>query len=121
MKLILSPKLKRFLIQQKWVVGGFLISAVFLIGVSFTFLADAIYFNDPRHQNVQLKAWMTPRYLALSYDLPRPVVMELLGIEKGSGPPGRLDRLSESLGLTLDELTEKAREAKKAYMEKADD
>lgn len=121
MKQILSPKLRRFLKQQKWVVAGFLVSTVFLIGVSATFLADAIYFNDPRHQNEELKAWMTPRYLALSYDLPRPLVMELLEIEKGSGRSGRLDRLSESLGLTLEELTEKVRLAKKAYLENADD
>jgi hypothetical protein len=113
----LSPKFYRFLKAQRWTVAGLLLSVIALITVSVSFLAESIYFNDPRHKNVELEAWMTPRYMALSYDLPRPVVRELLGIEEGEDFPRRLDRLADALGITLEELTVKVRAAKAAYEE----
>ena len=64
---------------------------------------------------------MTPRYVALSYDLPPPVVRELLGIEKGVNRPGRLDRIADNLGLSLDELTERVRQAAAQHKDKAGD
>ena len=113
----MKSKIYRFIESNKWIVAGLLISLITLVSVSVTFLADAVYFNDPRHKNVELQAWMTPRYVTLSYELPRPIVLELLGIEEGKKSPRRLDRLAESLGITLEELTEKVRIAKKAYLE----
>ena len=113
----MKPKFYRFIKSNKWFVAGLLVSLITLISVTVTLLADAVYFNDPRHKNVELEAWMTPRYVTLSYELPRPIVLELLGIEEGKKFPRRLDRLAESLGITLEELTEKVRIAKKAYLE----
>ena len=92
-----------------------------VIILSITMLADAVYFNDPRHRDESLKAWMTPRYVALSYDLPPPVVRELLGIEKGADHPRRLDRLAENMGLSLDELTQKIRQASAQLREQTGD
>lgn len=117
----MSPKLNSFLQAQKWTIAGLVISLAALVTVSVTFLADAIYFNDPRHQNADLKPWMTPRYIGLSYDLPRPVVMEILEIEEGSKFPKRLDRLANKLDITLEELTEKVRTAKADYEENSND
>lgn len=88
-----------------------MVSFLAVVTLSITLLADAVYFNDPRHREESLKAWMTPRYVSLSYDLPPPVVRELFGIEKGADHPRRLDRLAENVGLSLDELTEKVRQA----------
>jgi len=118
---MLSPKFYRFLKEQRWFVAGFLVSLVAFIGISFTFLADAIYFNDPRHQNVALKKWMTPRYVVLSYELPREVVFDTLGIKRAPGQPRRMDRIAESQGLTLEELTAKIRAAKASYQETTSD
>lgn len=117
----MSPKLYRFLKAQRWTVIGLLLSVIALVPVSVSFLAESIYFNDPQHKNVKLEAWMTSRYMALSYELPRPVVLEILGIEQGSDFPRRLDHLAESLGMTLEELTEKMRAAKAAYQEQSID
>ncbi|PWQ95577.1 hypothetical protein [Leucothrix pacifica] len=84
-------------------------------------LKVSLFFNDPRHQNVDLQPWVTPRYIGLSYDLPRPVVMEILEIEEGSKFPKRLDRLANKLDITLEELTEKVRAAKADYEENSND
>ena len=119
--MILNPKLSRFLSEHRWATAGLALSLTILIGVSSTLLADAIYFNDPAHKDVELKSWMTPRYVALSYELPRPVMMEVLGIEEGDDFPRRIDRLAASLGLSLEELTAKVRAAKVSYLESGND
>ena len=117
----LNPKLIRFMKARRWEFAGLLLSVIFLITIIFSFLADAIYFNDPRHKNAELKAWMTPRYISLSYELPRPIVLELLGIKEDENFPKRLDRLSEKLGITLEELTVKVRDLKTNYVESEND
>lgn len=111
MSIVRDTKLHRFILEQKWACAGLILSLIALLTLTFNNLAEAIYFDDPRHQNVQLKAWMTPRYIGMSYDLPRVEVLNLLEIEEGSNFPKRLDRDAERLGITLDELTAKVREA----------
>jgi len=44
---------------------------------SVTFL---IYWSDPSHRNQSLEAWMTPRYIAHSHDVPLDMVSETLGL-----------------------------------------
>jgi len=78
---------------------------------------DFIYFNDPRHQDVDLKEWMTPRYIGMSYDLPRPLVLEILGLPETGGPRRSLGRIAADQNLTLEELTELVRKSADAYRE----
>ena len=107
----------RKFVRQHWLpIGGFVLSLAFALWFGFTFLADAIYFNDPRHKDVALKRWMTPRYVVLSYDLPRSVVAEIL--ELGPPPEGRRRRMGDiaaEKGISLDELTMLVRSAATAY------
>lgn len=116
-----QKKLYRFILTQKWAVAGFVLSMIVAVTLTFTQLAEAIYFDDPRHKNVELRPWMTPRYIGLSYDLPRAVVFDLLEIEEGSNFPKRLDRLAERLGITLDELTALVREVAASQGESSSD
>lgn len=121
LKSSLNPKLIRFINARRWEFAGLLLSLIALVTITFSFLTDAVYFNDPRHKNVELEAWMTPRYISLSYELPRPMVLDLLGLEEGTNFPKRLDRLSENLGFTLEELTLKVRDLKTNYVESDND
>ena len=76
---------------------------------------DFLYFNDPRHQDEALKAWMTPRYVGMSYDLPRPVVGEIFGLTEG-GPRGMTMRtIAAEQNMSLDALTDKVRAAAEAF------
>lgn len=67
---------------------------------------DIIYFNDPRHQDQALKGWITPRYVSMSYELPKRVVDDVLGLERDEGRGKRLSDIAASLGVDLDELTQ---------------
>lgn len=112
------PKLKKFA-RRYWIqLSAFILSAGFALFFGLTFMADAIYFNDPRHKDGALKNWMTPRYIVLSYDLPHEFVVDTLGIteeERGTRP--RMKDIAERMDITLDELTTKVREAAKTYRE----
>jgi hypothetical protein len=99
----------RFIVAQKWACLGLLLSVVAAF-IASTYLAQAIYFDDPKHQNVTLRAWMTPRYVAHSYDVPRRVVIKTLEIaDEEDDHPRRMDVLAQRLELSLPELTEKLR------------
>ena len=92
-----------------------------LIGLALWFaghaVADAVYFNDPRNVDVDLKPWMTPRYVVLTYDLPRPLVIETLGLDPVADQGIRLGRLAQERDITLEELTETVRAAAALYRE----
>ncbi len=66
--------------------------------------ASWIYWNDPTHIDQPIEGWMTPRYVAMSWDVPRDVMMDALRIGKsGEGPPN-LERLAEARGIPLETL-----------------
>jgi hypothetical protein len=118
-----STTLFKFASAHKLAVLGFVSSVVAVVVLSSTILADAIYFNDPRHQDVELQSWMTPRYVCLSYDLPRPLMKEILGIEEEDfdGRPRRLDHYADNIGVSLGELTNIVRIAATAHRVQDDD
>ncbi|MBU2993636.1 hypothetical protein Q4555_12640 [Octadecabacter sp. 1_MG-2023] len=68
-------------------------------------VSSAIYWNDPAHQNQQLAGWMTPRYVAQSYHLPREYMVEALFIDPDA-PPRRisLDAIANANGVSLADL-----------------
>lgn len=119
--LLAEKKYHRFIVEQKWACLGFFLSIIAAVFISATYLADAIYFDDPRHQNVELRAWMTPRYVALSYDLPRSVVLSILGIQPETNFSTGMDSLAQNLGLTLEELTVKVKTEAEVYRELSND
>ncbi len=93
------------------------VSTLVAVWFAFGFVMRMVYFNDPRHQDEALKAWMTPRYVVMSYDLPRPLVAEVLDLPEGG--PGRLTLgdISERTGLPLEVLTQKVRDAAARHRE----
>lgn len=79
------------------------------------FVLNVIYFNDPKHQDADLKPWMTPRYVVMSYDLPRHIVADVLDLPP-SGPGSlKLGTIANDMGLSLNELTIRVREAAVAF------
>lgn len=105
-------------IRQNWLlVGLFLGSISVALWFAFHTITDALYFNDPRNVDVALKPWMTPRYVVLTYDLPRPLVMELLEVDPDNDRGIRLGRLARERNISMDDLTALVRDAATAYRE----
>ena len=110
-----SPQLRTFA-RRNW-LSLLALSVAALVGLwlCVSMVADFIYFNDPRHQDEALKPWMTPRYVGLSYALPRPVVAEALGLTVETLHGQRMTDIADSLDLDLDALTERVRSAAEAH------
>ncbi len=94
------------------VAGYFAVNAV----------AAAIYWNDPRHQDQALAGWMTPRYVAQSYDLPPRILGPALFFEPGDPPRRRrLEDIASANNVTLEELQQRVIEAAAAFRDGRDD
>ncbi|SMX32010.1 hypothetical protein [Octadecabacter ascidiaceicola] len=98
------------MIKHLWQTNRLALMAfVVALGALFYFggktISSAIYWMDPAHQEQPLAGWMTPRYVALSYKLPREYVLEALFIGPDA-PPHRvsLETIAQENNVTLAEL-----------------
>ncbi|WP_406870343.1 hypothetical protein ABEB22_11620 [Thioclava sp. 'Guangxiensis'] len=89
-----------------------LLSIVFLLAVVLTAnfawhtIDRAIYWADPDHHERSPESWMTPRYIARSWDLPQSQVEALLQLSGTTSPQRkqRLRDLARAEGIPVDEL-----------------
>lgn len=86
------------------VLLGAALAAILFFGIRLG--ADWLYWNDPAHRDQNISGWMTPRYVAMSWDVPRPVMIEILDLQPREGRPMNLRDLAEERGMTLAELVE---------------
>lgn len=74
-----------------------------------------IYWADPAHHDQPLEGWMTPRYVAHSYDLPPELVREALELEPEIGKRRTLAEIARESNLTLDEIALRITKAAEAH------
>jgi len=85
-------------------------------------IAAAVYWNDPRHQDQPLADWMTPRYVAQSYDIPPDVLGPALFIDPTEPPKRlRLEDIATANGVTLETLQQRITEATATFRASRDD
>lgn len=75
----------------------------------------SLYWSDPAHQDQPLEGWMTPRYVALSYDLPPGTVREALELEAVDGERRTLEEIVETSDLTLEEMQRRIDQAVRSH------
>lgn len=80
-----------------------------LLGASglfgFKTVRAALYWADPAHKEQPLAGWMTPRYVARSYDLPPEYLDEALFLDPQQAPRRiSLDEIATRNSVTLDDL-----------------
>jgi len=111
----MPPLLGPFLRQNWPIIAVLMLALVAALWFGGLLVAEFVYFNDPRHQDSDLKAWMTPKYVVMSYDLPRQVVADALGLEGPDQRGMRMREIADQMGLTLSELTERVRASAAAF------
>jgi hypothetical protein len=71
----------------------------------FKTVSAAIYWADPAHQEEPLAGWMTPRYVARSYQLPPALLGEALFFNPEQAPRRvSLAEIAAQNAVTLDDL-----------------
>ena len=75
-----------------------------------------VYWMDPAHQDQRIEGWMTPRYIANSYKIPRDVLGEALFLStEAPKRPTKLSTIASENGLTLEELQDRIDSATAAH------
>ncbi len=99
----------RTLIRRMWRAApvATVVLAVALAATVFFGLRTArhwVYWNDPAHRDQAVAGWMTPGYIAHSWQVPREVVTQAIGLERRPEGPRNLDRLAQNQGRSVDDL-----------------
>lgn len=95
-------------------VGVLCVAGYFAI----TTLTAMIYWMDPAHQDQPLAGWMTPRYVAMSYEIPPEVLGPALFLDRDAPPRRmRLTDIAAENGISIDELQERIDTATAAFRE----
>lgn len=106
-----------FLIRNHWLAFGLFVSAT---AVALFFLAQLamqmIWFNDPKHRDQQIAGWMTPRYVAMSYRLPRQMMRDVLELSpEQMGRRMTLQELATERGTSVEALSVMLMDAVEAH------
>jgi hypothetical protein len=115
-------RIKTLWTQHRMAFAAFLTLLCVACYFAFNAIAAAVYWNDPRHQDQPLTAWMTPRYVAQSYNIPPKVIGYALFFDPTNAPRRRrLDDIAAANGVTLDALQKRVTEATTIFRASQDD
>lgn len=71
-------------------------------------VSQMIYWSDPAKLEQPLQGWMTPRYVARSYEVPPDVVQRAFDLERPTIPRRMsLETIAAQRGITLQEMQSK--------------
>ncbi|SNY91943.1 hypothetical protein SAMN04515647_2185 [Cohaesibacter sp. ES.047] len=107
--------LRYFWKEQPVALSALILALCVLVFFGARFAMSFIYFQDPTHRNETLQKWMTPKYVGMSYRLPRDVIHDVMQLEDFEGKRIKLEDVAERMGITLKELEQRVRAAKRAY------
>jgi len=85
---------------------GFALALVVAVVFAVRLALFTIYWSDPAHRDQPIEGWMTPRYVAQSYDVDPDVIRALLALpaEAAANRRPTLERLAEAEGVPLPDL-----------------
>lgn len=97
--------------NHKIATSVFVIACLAALFFAVRLTVFTIYWSDPAHRDLPLEAWMTPGYVAMSWDVPREVVGEALGLDPDSGARKSLEDLAAERGVPVAALADAIRTA----------
>jgi len=98
-------KLAQLWQEHRWWLLAFVAACGLTLFFGIRTVVFTLYWMDPAHQDQPIRAWMPPRYVALSYDLPPEVLGPVLGLSPDAAHGDwTMATLAARQGLTLAEL-----------------
>jgi len=90
--------------EHRLLALAFSLALVVTIFFALRTVVFVIYWSDPAHRNQPLEGWMTPRYIAYSYDLTDEQMTAVMGDVPELGRRPTLERIADARGLTMAQL-----------------
>jgi hypothetical protein len=87
-----------------WISGAFLAALALTLFFGTRMVLFTIYWSDPAHRDQALQGWMTPGYVAQSWDVPREALARALGPLAEPGKRMTLDRIAAENDVPLDQV-----------------
>lgn len=100
--------------RHRWLLIGFVLTVALAVFFGVRALMFTLYWSD--HRDETIAGWMTPRYVAMSWQVPPEVVGEALALQPdGSGRRTTLAELATARGVRVDALAEEVARAIEVY------
>ena len=102
--------------KNRWLLLATGFAALITLFFAVRMVVFTIYWSDPAHRDQTLADWMTPRYVAKSWQVPREVVARALGLpQDGAGRRITLKEIASKQHIDFDQLSDKLNAAIKAH------
>lgn len=96
--------------DNRLLVSAFVLALAVMAFFAVRTLAFWVYWADPAHRNQAIEPWMTPRYIAHSWQVPPQVVGDALALGRG-GPRITISELAEDRDVPVATLSDKVMSA----------
>ncbi len=90
--------------RHRFLFAAFIVAIAVTVFFAARLLFFTVYWSDPAHRGQPLEGWMTPRFVAHSYDLSPEIVRDVLELDAVDGERRTLAEITETSGLTLGEI-----------------
>ena len=108
-----------FVRSHKLAVTIFALALGLTIVLSGRALVHFVYLKDPAHRDQPIAAWMTPRYVVMSHQVPPKVLREVLGERDHTRRRATLAEIAASRGQATEELIAQIEAAIAAHRERS--
>jgi hypothetical protein len=92
--------------KRKFLLVGFALAAVLTAFFIVRAVMFMIFWMDPERGMHPVEPWMTPRYIARVYDIPREALQGILALAPGETPRVPLEKLAAQRGIGVEVLLE---------------
>ncbi|MBP0482721.1 hypothetical protein [Sagittula salina] len=100
--------MRRLWREAPYLTGGLALALLVATVFAVRLALGALFWADPEHRDMPIAPWMTPRFVAMSWHLPKDVVTDALGLNPGAKRDGHgpepLSRLAEERGVPVADL-----------------
>lgn len=87
--------------KRKFLLAAFAVAAVLTAFFVVRAVLFAVFWMDPERRMHPVEPWMTPRYIARTYDIAREDMQRILALEPGEMARQPLDALAEERGVSV--------------------
>lgn len=90
--------------EHKLLLSGFVLAIAVMLFFAVRSIMFWVYWADPAHREQPIADWMTPRYVAHSWDVPPQVIGNALGLSPETGRI-TIGELANARNMTTTEIT----------------